>query len=241
MNRKSIVIVAAIVVLINMLMIFGCMSNSKDNTELTIKTADSYIGTAACKKCHSKIDTLIFSGFHKGIDCEKCHGPGSVHLTGPIVHKMKVHSERTDCALCHANDSTKAAGIKQVDISKHNPNSKCIKCHDPHNTGFGRLAGDKKQNANSSACIICHAKVNKMRLGGVHKTVECQACHSSWEKHLDNPKAAKPTKTPTRNFCGKCHGQGLVSASGKIKLIDLKEHNVDANCTECHNAHSPWD
>jgi hypothetical protein len=221
----------------------GCGNNNVNEGEggkgeQTVNKS-AVVGNKACYECHSNIDTAKMSGPHKDIDCEKCHGPGAMHLSDPIVYSMKHSSERAFCAGCHAKDSAKSAGIKQIDPAVHNTGKKCIECHDPHNTGFGTLAG-KGRVANSNTCNLCHAKINQVRLKGVHKTVECESCHSGWEKHLVSPRATKPLKPTERAFCGKCHGKG-ISTSGNIKKIDLKEHNIEAKCIECHNPHSPWE
>jgi len=236
MNKKNFVIIAIMAISFNLLLIFGCAENTKNNVEKTINNSDTIIGNAICKKCHKKIDTLIVSGSHKNLNCETCHGSGSMHRSSPMANKMILPIKRTDCALCHSGKSSKSKDAKQIDTITHFPNNRCIKCHDPHNTGFGRLANS---TPNSSTCSICHSKVNAVRLGSSHRTVECQSCHLGWEKHLVNPKKVKPTKTTTREFCGQCHGQGIASATTKIKLIDLKEHMPDMKCIECHKAHCP--
>jgi hypothetical protein len=244
MTKKIIDIAASSIFLFCIFILLPACSSQhgdrKDETSDEQKTNTTLVGTQMCKKCHMKIDTLIVSGSHKNLSCETCHGGGSVHISDPIVYKMVVPSGRKDCATCHANNS-KSADIKQIDIAKHNVGSKCVKCHNPHQTGFGWIAGNNKRIDNSSVCSMCHAKINKVRMGGVHKVVECESCHAGWEKHLDNPRATKPQKSSERAFCGKCHSKELAPHSTKIKQVDLKEHNTESKCTECHNPHSPWE
>jgi hypothetical protein len=245
MKKKFYGLVATIVVLLNIvILVYACTGSHPETEEGTVKeelkTENSLTGNSVCRECHSQIDTLKVTGFHKSVSCEACHGSATLHLSDPIVYKMNRPAERDLCASCHANDSSAAAGVKQIDIAAHNKGKKCIQCHDPHHTGFGRLAGDSK-NANSSACTICHAKINNTRLKGVHKNVECQSCHAGWEKHLDSPRASKPGKSTERASCAKCHGKGVAQPTGNTKLVDMNEHNSDAKCIDCHNAHSPWD
>jgi hypothetical protein len=225
------------------LFISGCgreqdENNLKNNETVVIE--NKIAGSQWCHECHGRTDSVKMTGFHKKIDCEKCHGPGSLHLSDPIVYEMRRPSDRLFCTKCHASDSGNSGNIMQIDPDSHNPGKRCISCHNAHTGGFGQP--EKNGSApGSSTCSMCHAKINVTRLKGVHKSVECQSCHAGWEQHLENQKAFKPQKSSERAFCGKCHGKGQAPASGRIKQIDLKEHNPEAKCIECHNAHSPWD
>jgi hypothetical protein len=70
---------------------------------------------------------------------------------------------------------------------------------------------------------------------GKHSSVACLACHGSADQHLKGPAKGTISKPSERSFCGKCHANG----SKTVKQIDLKEHNPDGKCIECHIAHNP--
>jgi hypothetical protein len=115
-----------------------------------------YTGAESCKKCHEdKINTKSL-GFHKGLECELCHGPAYNHVTyadtiggKPLVDSLKLPktADRAFCSVCHMinkarikmkNDTINQSVIHQIDIKKHNlldDNKKelaCIECHNPH-------------------------------------------------------------------------------------------------------------
>jgi hypothetical protein len=210
-----------------------------------------FVGSAMCITCHNDIDTVKKTGVHALINCESCHGPGYKHVSDPVTNKLDKPDERTDCGLCHGENSTRPSIIKQVDLAKHNINNKCVKCHNPHSPGMRKIAaattdtsasaGVTKQ-ANTVNCAMCHDDMAKLKSSGVHKPLECMTCHTgSADKHQGDPSANKMHKPTEREFCGKCHGKGIATAKGNIKQIDLKEHNTDSKCIECHNPHSPWE
>ena len=61
-------------------------------------------------------------------------------------------------------------------------------------------------------------------------------CRSS----IVSPRAIKPTKPQTREFCGKCHGKNATDKMAKnAPKIDLAEHGENYVCWQCHYPHSP--
>jgi hypothetical protein len=208
-----------------------------------------FTGAAVCIKCHGNIDTVKSSGIHAKINCETCHGPGYKHITDPKANKLFIPSERNDCGICHSKNASRPVNFRQIDLAKHNINKKCVECHNAHSPGMRPHAvanadtsktGVAATQGGSAACITCHGDINKLKSGGVHKVLDCQRCHTSAEKHMENPASSKPFKPTERKDCGKCHGKGVAAATSKIKQVDLNEHNTDAKCIECHNPHSPW-
>ncbi len=194
-----------------------------------------------CKKCHIKIDSIKITGTHATLSCQMCHGPAFKHTRNPKKFVLNTNSSKAFCLKCHdISNVASSRPKKQIDSLKHNPNSTyCITCHNPHSplmTAAISKFGDTKQ-VSGETCTICHQNINKTRLQGSHKSIGCQSCHGQGTEHVLSPSPKNINKPQSRESCGKCHA--TAKPSGKIKQIDLKEHNDGMNCVECHLAHNP--
>ncbi len=209
----------------------------KDNKDHEMK----YIDTAQCSTCHADISSVKYAGVHKKINCQTCHGAGSKHIGDPTNNLLDKPTEREFCGKCHSKNIARPSSvIKQIDLTKHNVGNKCVKCHNPHTPEIKIvIAGVDSKKDDPAVCIACHEKINNIKMTGKHKPLACQICHGSGLDHIKAPSTKNITKPSKREFCGKCHGKGLAPASNFIKQIDLKEHNTDNKCVECHIAHNP--
>ena len=241
----SLAIVAGIAIIVFLALHHKTAEEKKDNlqdTATSVKVSeDNSLETKWCKKCHVTIDSIKITGKHASIKCQYCHGPAFKHTRYPQRNPLIVNSSKAFCLKCHAignvvSDKT----IKQIDSLKHNAGSTyCITCHNPHSpllSGSVSRTGSTKQ-VTEAACVICHANINKVRLSGNHKDISCQSCHGQGSEHVLSPSPKNINKPQSREFCAKCHAGG--KASGKIKQIDLIEHNDGMKCVECHLAHNP--
>src|SRR5579859_4699779 len=71
------------------------------------------VGADTCTTCHSDIAKDYRHAFHaeQGVECEQCHGPGSLHVEGggdvsKIISFKKRSATDTNgvCLSCHARD-----------------------------------------------------------------------------------------------------------------------------------------
>jgi formate-dependent nitrite reductase cytochrome c552 subunit len=109
------------------------------------------MGADACATCHADIAKDFRHAFHaqQGVECEQCHGPGSLHVQGGgDVSKIISFRQRsaTDsngvCLSCHARDEK----IRNWMAGPHASNKvRCIDCHQTHNY---KAKGDSKTEAN---------------------------------------------------------------------------------------------
>ena len=109
------------------------------------------MGADACATCHADIAKDFRHAFHaqQGVECEQCHGPGSLHVQGGgDVSKIISFRQRsaTDsngvCLSCHARDEK----IRNWMAGPHASNKvRCIDCHQTHSY---KAKGDSKTEAN---------------------------------------------------------------------------------------------
>jgi hypothetical protein len=95
--------------------------------------------------------------------------------------------------------------------------------------------------AGKDGCKGCHDDMIEKKAASPHAGLNCEVCHGPCLVHVNAPDSIKPNKPQGRAFCGKCHFLNAARKISKVNQIDGKEHNVDQNCTECHNPHSPWE
>ena len=87
-------------------------------------------------------------------------------------------------------------------------------------------------------CGDCHDDIDTLKRAGSHKDISCETCHGPGYKHVEDPTPSNIIQKNTRKFCGKCHSKN-VARSKLIKQVNIKEHNIDIHCVECHNPHKP--
>ena len=95
--------------------------------------------------------------------------------------------------------------------------------------------------AGQKACFECHQDVEDLKFMDVHSEIHCETCHGPGQKHVVSSLATDIINPASREFCGKCHSMNAARQQDAVFQVDLKEHNVDKNCIECHNPHQPWE
>ena len=105
---------------------------------------------------------------------------------------------------------------------------------------IGENAALPMKFAGKDACKECHDDIIAEKTASPHASIPCQTCHGPCLKHVDAPETNKPMKPQGREFCGKCHSMNAGRTKQNITQINVKEHNTDQVCTECHNPHNPW-
>jgi hypothetical protein len=93
-----------------------------------------YVGKSVCADCHDTESAKLESDLHKGLTCEVCHGPGSIHVEDQEKGILIKPGSREFCGTCHSlNPARKTEVIHQIDIKTHNiERVNCIDCHNPH-------------------------------------------------------------------------------------------------------------
>ena len=95
--------------------------------------------------------------------------------------------------------------------------------------------------AGQNACFECHQDVEDLKLMDVHSEVHCETCHGPGQKHVVSGELSDIIKPNSREFCGLCHSKNAARKQDAVFQVDLKEHNVEKKCIDCHNPHQPWE
>jgi hypothetical protein len=208
-----------------------------------------------CGECHNTgykpegnqhgVPGLVGTWALDGVQCEACHGPGSLHAADP-GHRMTVDTRSEACGDCHrrgAKDGTIRAknGFIEHRAAFHEmkagPKSMvtCVTCHDPH---LGVLYAKEKGMASPTriACETCHKgareSLRNAPLAQPHGEMACIECHM--------PPAARTAVTRSK-FSG-----DMRSHLFRIDIgMDAKQFNeagdrsnpwltVDYACGHCH-------
>ena len=175
-----------------------------------------------------------------GVQCEACHGAGSLHVNNPHSFTPRVDRDRQECTSCHMTGDLVAAdgfiqhtGHEYGDLfpGKHAALD-CVDCHDPHAGVVAPRAA--RQTYLRATCEGCHwqpALVQKP----VHDRirVECVDCHMPEliQVAVGNP-AAFRADMATHQVVINAEQIAQFAADGSI----LPQIGLDYACRQCHNS-----
>lgn len=192
-----------------------------------------------CMSCHNGLPKMkpgshrAFASIPNGIDCERCHGPGSIHVARrklglepdgdidfSIVNPAKLTWERQIdvCQRCHLQgNNVLKPGKAFSDFRPGMVLADVFEVYLPQYQNGERLfnMANHSDRLQSSACFL---KSNTSS-----QQLTCITCHNP---HV----SVKQTQTAQFNaVCSSCHSTGEVCKESK-KVRALKSNN----CVECH-------
>ncbi len=201
-----------------------------------------YIGTQNCLfACHYH-DTIkrSFDASTMGVqlsrksglplvNCESCHGPGSLAVEGLTPEKVQLDAK--------AGIQTACDHTTLIDIKNLPPPAQsliCLKCHTAnatfnlHNWNAGIHA------VSDVSCMDCHSICGTFKKGSPDLTVRprdtaemCYKCHQEIKAEFSLPSHHPvPEK---RIFCTDCH-----DSHGSINDKSLRKRTLKEVCTQCH-------
>ncbi len=205
----------------------------------------------SCGECHTTgfspngnqdgLPGISGSWAEPGVQCEACHGPGSLHAQNPQAIQMLVDRDAEACEGCHVAGPPGETGetfILHQDQyggmfqGKHQALD-CVRCHDPH-AGVVQL-----QEANEPIlrieCGDCHFQQAHFQKVQVHQAlgITCARCHMP---HLIQSAWGVP-EYYTADV--QTHAVGIypyqmsqLDAEGKIITNQI---TLDFACRQCHN------
>src|SRR5208282_1235667 len=220
------------------------------------------VGADTCTTCHSEVAADFRHAFHaqQGVDCEACHGPGSLHVQGGgDISKIISFGKRsaTDangvCLSCHAQD----AAIRNWMSGPHASNKvRCIDCHQTHTyakpgskteasvdvmtpgrlTAVDNLVPETKVlmqprwQAND-ACLRCHqTERGQMSLPYHHPLREGKMSCADCHDPHGGAGGNNLRTANTNQLCLSCHAQYRGPFA-------YQHPPVSENCMNCHTPH----
>ena len=221
------------------------------------------MGADTCTTCHADIAKDFRHAFHaqQGVECEQCHGPGSLHVQGGgDVSKIISFSKRsaTDangvCLSCHARD----ASIRNWFAGPHASNR--VRCTDCHQTHTYTKKGESKTDvsldlmspghADNVGDLVPEAKV--MMQPRWQANDACLRCHQT-----ERGQMSLPYHHPLREgkmSCADCHDPHGGPSGNNLRMANTNQlclschaqfrgpfayqhPPVSENCMTCHTAH----
>jgi hypothetical protein len=173
-----------------------------------------------------------------GVQCEACHGPGSLHAGNPLAFQPDINRDAESCTECHAGGV--AAEIEAANglISHHESYTDlfqgkhaaldCVVCHDPH-TGVVQLR-QMEQPATQTACESCHfSEAQNFKLEPHPR--QCVVCHMP---HLIQNAVGDPER-----FTGDFRTHMVSIDPTQIEQltedgIALPQLSLNTTCRHCH-------
>lgn len=203
-----------------------------------------------CISCHNAFPTMVlgsenkYSAMPEGIDCERCHGPGSIHVAlrqskSPVdtAHeidysivnpaKLSVDRQFDICQRCHLQGNmVLAEGASFYDFKPGMRLSDFITVFLPRfsNADQSFIMASHADRLKQSACFINSiTKVNPKALKPYKNALTCVSCHNP---HV----SVKATGTASfNNVCMSCHHSSTINTIHTQRNI-----NAQSNCVQCH-------
>lgn len=165
------------------------------------------LGSDQCRACHEEQAKSLRRSNHgqQTLDCEDCHGSGSLHLTSDTHEKI----------------------IKFGKLKAEEANGACLWCHSGHEQLQNWSSG--AHQAHDVRCIDCHqVHTAEPKLESRRQRIDaCVACH-----HKQEAESRLPYHHPVREAkmgCADCHDPHGGTASN-----NLRNSNLNELCFQCH-------
>ncbi len=206
-----------------------------------------------CGTCHTTgysaegnqdgLPGLIGTWAEPGVQCEECHGPGSLHANHPLAWEMKIDRDAEACGTCHSRgvlEEVDAGGgfiqhheqYEELFQSKHIVID-CVICHDPH-TGVVQLRKADVQTTRTE-CENCHFDEANNKPNEQHAkfAVDCIDCHM--------PRLTKSAVGDAEQFTGDIRTHLMAIEPTQIDQFNedgsvaLSQLSLNFACRSCHN------
>ncbi len=199
-----------------------------------------------CGECHTTgfsseghqdgLEGIVGTWKFEGVECEACHGPGSVHVKSGL--KADIKSESSICIGCHGLKPLDVIPVEGVFISPYTEVNQlrksgmaalsCSDCHNPHRSA---------EKSIKQPCDTCHQKAaSDYKESYMHRVgVKCIDCHM--------PPAGMVAEGDKKAFRGDLkshlfkvdHRKEFPLSTLKGKRINPGYLSVDYACMRCHS------
>lgn len=204
-----------------------------------------------CMSCHNAMPQIAQGSVNKftkipaGIDCERCHGPGELHVqqkTNGILVDTKKEADRSIvnparlpwklqvdvCQRCHLQgNNVLKPGKTFADFRPGKKLSEVFEVYMPAQESSGFFMAGHADRLQKSACFVASNK-NNTEAYNAKLNFTCITCHNP---HVS---VRKTNTEKFNNACKNCH-----QSNGQSKLIKCSENAVkisakNNNCVTCH-------
>ncbi len=222
----------------------------------------SRVGSDTCTACHTDTSKNFQHAFHKqqGVECEDCHGNGSLHVEGggdvaKIVGfwKRPVGVANGVCLGCHVRDEK----VRHWAGGSHSGNHvRCVDCHQIHDRALkaaneSRISFDtatrgafaagsvspetsvilRPKSATNDACLKCHQTEGaQLSLPYHHPLREGKMSCVDCHDPHGGPAGNNLRTANVNQLCLSCHAQYRGPFA-------YQHPPVTENCMTCHTAH----
>ena len=194
------------------------------------------VGSDTCATCHTDVAKNFQHAYHsqQGVQCEDCHGNGSLHVEGGgdtskivLLQKRSSADANGVCLSCHAQDR----GTRHWATGIHAANGvRCTDCHEIHASSV-KAAHDTTRFDTTTGGALRVASIspetNTMVQSRSVTNEACLKCHQTQKAQL-----SMPYHHPLREgkmSCVDCH-----DAHGGRAGNNLRTANVNELCLSCH-------
>ena len=261
----------AFVVIPTLTFLFTQSLSAKDKSGYGIGSFAKYVeiagatrvGSDTCVQCHANVANDFKHAFHaqQGVECEDCHGPGSLHAGGngdvaKIIgfRSRPVKDANGVCLSCHIQN----AGVRHWLTGPHEANSvRCTDCHQVHAVS---AQGTPVRRVNFETASPGHATFVEKFVpeSGVMldrrsaMTEACLKCHQTQRAQMQLP-YHHPLREGKMD-CVDCHDPHGGPAGNNLRVANanqlclschaqyrgpfMYQHPpVNENCLNCHSPH----
>jgi hypothetical protein len=178
-----------------------------------------------------------------GVQCEECHGPGSLHANVPLAYRPIIDRDAESCGACHSRGVQEQVDASNGFIQHHEQYEElfqgkhvaidCVVCHDPH-TGVVQLRQADLPTTRTE-CENCHFEQANNKPNEVHRglRVECVSCHM--------PRLTKNAVGDPERFTGDIRTHLMAIDPNQVEQFSedgttaLSQLSLDFSCRGCHN------
>ncbi len=195
--------------------------------------------TTECITCHNHYPVAVEASLNKyehmptGIECERCHGPGEIHVKEKLAGNIIDTSKYIDYTI-----------VNPADLSKDLQMDLCQRCHlqgipvlEPGKTFFDFKPGMELSEVmnvflprytNSHEAFIMASQADRLRLSKCYTMSDeltCLSCHNPHHSVRQSQKVAY------NQVCIDCHQSKELA----LCAAPMGDRNaVDDNCVKCH-------
>ncbi len=177
-----------------------------------------------------------------GIQCEACHGPGSLHAKNPEGFQMRVDRDAEACGECHTRGTVEEVDAEAGFIQHHEQYEElfqskhialdCVLCHDPH-TGVVQLR-QRDQQTTRTQCEDCHFQEARFQKNERHAEInfDCVECHM--------PRLVQSASANLDLFTGdiRTHEMAIdpyqINQFNEDGTLAASQISLDYACRHCH-------